>query len=133
MKPLLDTDTVSLMLRGNASVTVRVGNYRRTEGPVAVSVIVLYEVLRGLKFLDAKLQMASFQSFMRANEVIHLDEAIAQTAADLYATLRKQGQLLPDADLLIAATALDRGYILVTRNLKHFERIPNLQLENWVD
>jgi tRNA(fMet)-specific endonuclease VapC len=94
-------------------------------------VISLYEVLRGRKYLDAKQQTATFTGFVRSNDVITLDDAIARTAADLYATLRREGRLLPDADLLIAATALAHGHTLVTSNLKHFERVPGLQLENW--
>jgi tRNA(fMet)-specific endonuclease VapC len=47
------------------------------------------------------------------------------------ARLRKIGQPIADLDLLIAAIALAEGVVLVTDNLKHFERIPDLKLENW--
>ena len=47
------------------------------------------------------------------------------------AELQKTGEPLPDADLLIAATAIDAGGVLVTGNIKHFSRIPGLPLENW--
>jgi len=40
--------------------------------------------------------------------------------------------LIEDADLLIAAQSLNRGYTLVTNNLKHFEGIDGLKLINWV-
>jgi tRNA(fMet)-specific endonuclease VapC len=42
--------------------------------------------------------------------------------------LRQQGQVLPAPDLLIGATALAYGLILVTRNLRHFQRIPGLRI-----
>ena len=44
--------------------------------------------------------------------------------------LRRQGQLIPDLDLLIAATALAHDLTLVTRNRHHFERIPDLRLHS---
>ena len=52
-------------------------------------------------------------------------------AATLYGELHRQGALLPDADLLIAATALEAQRILVTNNLAHFQRVPNLIIETW--
>ena len=48
--------------------------------------------------------------------------------ARIRARLRRQGQLIPDLDLLIAATAVTHGLTLVTRNRRHFERIPELAL-----
>jgi predicted nucleic acid-binding protein len=54
-----------------------------------------------------------------------------ERAAQLYADLRRQGKLIPDNDLLIAATALHHGLVLVTNNLHHFQRIPNLPISNW--
>jgi tRNA(fMet)-specific endonuclease VapC len=49
----------------------------------------------------------------------------------MYGDLHRQGALLPDADLLIAATALEANRTLVTNNLFHFQRIPTLVLQNW--
>jgi predicted nucleic acid-binding protein len=46
----------------------------------------------------------------------------------LRAALRRQGQLIPDMDLFIAAIALEADLILVTRNVRHFERIAELKL-----
>jgi predicted nucleic acid-binding protein len=48
--------------------------------------------------------------------------------AYLRAELRRRGQLFPDLDLLIAATALQHDLTLLTRNVRHFNRIPDLRL-----
>jgi predicted nucleic acid-binding protein len=48
--------------------------------------------------------------------------------ARLRGELRRQGQLIPDPDLLIAATALQHDLTIVTRNVRHFQRIPGLKL-----
>jgi predicted nucleic acid-binding protein len=53
---------------------------------------------------------------------------IAERFAWLRSALRRQGMLIPDMDLLIAATALEHDLTLVTRNLSHFSRIPELRL-----
>lgn len=47
--------------------------------------------------------------------------------------LEKQGFRIGDMDMFIAATALEEDVTLVTGNVKHFERIPGLKIENWID
>ncbi len=53
-------------------------------------------------------------------------------AAEIYADLSKRGELIADADILIAASALVRGLGIVTNNEEHFKRIQNLHVENWL-
>ena len=53
--------------------------------------------------------------------------------AELKSTLRSQGLLIDDFDLLIGASAVANDLILVTENVKHLERIPHLKIENWID
>ena len=60
-----------------------------------------------------------------------VDAEVCIQAADLGAHLRSAGKTVDLADLFIAATALVHNLIVVTRNVKHFERIEGLQLENW--
>jgi tRNA(fMet)-specific endonuclease VapC len=50
----------------------------------------------------------------------------------LKAALDRKGERIEDFDLLIAATALNLNYVLVTNNTKHYKRIEGLQLENWL-
>ena len=53
-------------------------------------------------------------------------------AADIYADLHQRGMLIGDADILIAATALEYGLDLVTNNTNHYARIVGLSLQNWL-
>lgn len=46
--------------------------------------------------------------------------------------LRRIGRTVSDFDLLIGCTAVEKGLIMVTENLKDFERISNIRIENWV-
>jgi tRNA(fMet)-specific endonuclease VapC len=63
--------------------------------------------------------------------VLPLTDDIIVQAADLYALLYQEGQLISDADILIAATALKHNLVMVTENVNHFRRIPGLSIENW--
>ena len=58
-----------------------------------------------------------------------LSEAVV--AGDIFADLARRGVLIGVEDVLIGATALVREYTVVTGNVRHFERIPDLQVENW--
>jgi predicted nucleic acid-binding protein len=53
---------------------------------------------------------------------------MAQLAAKIDANARQTGRTIPFADLLIGATALHFGYAVGTRNLRHFEMVPNLAI-----
>ena len=58
---------------------------------------------------------------------------VSMLAADICAQLRIEGRSVDWADVAIAATALTNDLVLVTRNVRHFERIPQLQIENWFE
>ncbi len=62
---------------------------------------------------------------------LSIDSQITMAAADLSAHLERKGQPIESADIFIAATALTHNLILVTRNQRHFERVPGLIVENW--
>jgi tRNA(fMet)-specific endonuclease VapC len=49
------------------------------------------------------------------------------------ARLRKSGKMVSDFDLLIGCTAVEKGLVMVTENLKDFQRISNIRLENWIE
>ena len=53
--------------------------------------------------------------------------------AETKAGLRRTGKLIEDFDILIGATALYHNMVMVTDNTEHFQRIPNLEIENWVE
>ncbi len=60
--------------------------------------------------------------------VLPFDTEVAQVFGEISARLERIGQRLADADLQIAATALHHGLVLVTGNIRHFERVPDLKL-----
>ncbi|MGY2892958.1 PIN domain-containing protein [Deinococcus sp. UYEF24] len=62
---------------------------------------------------------------------LDFDHQSTDIAADIHHQLRVTGTLIEDADLPIAATALRHDATLVTRNIKHFQRIPGLKLIDW--
>ena len=80
---------------------------------------------------NALKQLNIFQDFVDQNIVIPMTENSAKISAELYSTLRQQGNTVDDIDLLIAGIAIDNDLTLITNNENHFNRIPGLQVENW--
>lgn len=133
MPPVLpDTDTLSEVMKGrDLQVQRRARQYLASYGRFTFSIITRYEILRGLKAKRAARQIAIFEERCRKSLVLPLTDDVIVQAADIYADLHGRGQLISDADILIAATALVRGLTLVTENIAHFRRIPGLSIKNW--
>ncbi len=122
-KSLLDTDTLSAVIKQNPTAVSHSLSYLATYGMLTFSLITRYEVLRGLKAKNALVQIAAFEKLCAVSEVLPLTDAVVQRAADIYGNLHQQGQLIGEADILIAATATENGLICVTNNENHFKCI----------
>jgi len=91
----------------------------------SISIITLIEFLRGVppeKRGEVKRLLET--SF----EVLSIDNRVILKYCELYTLLRQKGELIPDADLLIAATAMANNLVLTTKD-EHFERLKELGLK----
>jgi predicted nucleic acid-binding protein len=91
---------------------------------IAISTVTIAELQRGV------LRGASPDAYarvLREADPVPLDVPIAERAADLWVELERAGHLIPAFDLLIGATALERGWPLLTLHA-HFERVPGLRV-----
>jgi tRNA(fMet)-specific endonuclease VapC len=131
MSFLLDTDTCIYWLRGHESVRQRIEAMK--PGNLAVSMISLAELHYGADCSDKpEHNHKVLDDFVSGLNILTLEQPVARRFGEIKAKLRRDGKLIEDFDLLIAATALAHDLILVTNNLEHFERIENLQIEDWV-
>lgn len=128
---ILDTDILSLLMRKNPPVLSRAQTYLSEHRQFTISIITRYEILRGLKAKGAQRQAVRFEEFCSKSSVLSVTEDIVVKAADIYADLYKRGQLIGDADILIAATALVHYCGIATNNESHFRRIAGLEVTNW--
>ena len=129
---MLDTDILTAVMRQHPTVTPKAQAYLKDPHQFHFSIITQYEILRGLKVKGATKQIADFENFCSQNTILSLSEEIISKAAEIYADLRKRGKLIGDADILIAATAIVNKLGIVTNNEKHFQRISELHVENWL-
>ncbi len=129
---LLDTDILSAILRQNHLVIPKARAYLAEHSQFTLSILTRYEILRGLKTKGANQQAIVFDRFCTRNTILPVTEGVIVKAADIYADLSRRGELIGDADILIAATALVNGLGVVTNKEDHFKRIRDLHIENWL-
>jgi tRNA(fMet)-specific endonuclease VapC len=128
MSYLVDTDWMIDGLSGRQTALAFLEAHR-DEG-LGVSLVTLGELYEGAYGSpDPEAHLASLERFLTLFTVVPLSDETMRHFGRLRALLRQQGTLIPDFDLLIAATALAHDLVLLTRNRRHFERIPELQLQ----
>lgn len=128
----LDTNTIVMSLRQNVSPCV-IDRFRQFEpSMIVVPEIVRAELLHGcLKSERAKENLTAVSRFLAPYQHLSFDAQAAEHYADIRSHLERCGNLIGPNDLFIAATARAAKAILVTNNLKEFQRVPGLQCEDW--
>ncbi len=128
----LDSSTAIDFLRRPPAQLVRRIAEARDAGLLTISAIVLFELSYGAERRVHPTHLERLQTFLGGGvEVIEFDAEDAWAAGEVRARLERSGARIGPYDTLIAAQALRRDLVLVTANLREFERIPGLRLETW--
>jgi tRNA(fMet)-specific endonuclease VapC len=133
---LLDTDILSNLMRRAPSTTLIA---KLASVPVEQQFtcsITLGELIYGACRLRTRTRnlLEQLEGILLPNlPVLPFDAAAARRYGEVRAELEGHGALLGDADLRIGAIALARGLTVVTGNTQHFQRIPGLPVENWLE
>jgi tRNA(fMet)-specific endonuclease VapC len=124
---LVDTDWLIDALLGvpRAVATLE----RLSDHDLGVSIVSYAELCEGaVGGADPRERLAHYRAFLDRFTTIPLSDPVMERFARTRRELRAAGRLIPDLDLLIGATAATHGLTLLTRNLRHFECIPDLTL-----
>ena len=131
---LLDTDMCIYLLNGHPRVKARVAEVGVAALAVAIPTVgELYFGAYNSGRVEAN--SARVQAFLSppGPHVLLIDEPAAEQFGRLKTILRRTGRPIGDIDLFIAGVAVRHGLTVVTNNTSHFERLPELPLENWLD
>jgi tRNA(fMet)-specific endonuclease VapC len=127
---VLDTDVCIELLRGNEQV---IESRRRTLDEVATTWITACELSYGAaKSRAPERNQTLVAEFLATLRVVGLDHPAAQMFGRIKSVLERAGNILADADLMIASIALAQGASLVTGNRRHYGRIEGLRIEDWI-
>jgi len=131
MTYLLDTDTCSAFLKGDRRVWSKVSQY---SGRTALSVLTVGELLVLARRKNAgRARAESLTAFCDQHATIDISPQIAECFAKLRATMLDQGAVAPLVDLWIAATAAHNDMTVVTHNVRHFQQVPDIAIEDWLE
>lgn len=132
---LLDTNIISHLMRDAVgSAAKRLGDRLQTLGAcqLCTSTVVQCELLYGLQKRPSPRLQRQYDIAMRPLLLLPLDDKVAPVYASLRAQLKAAGTPIGPNDLLIAAHALALGATLVSADAE-FQRVPGLNLENWLN
>jgi tRNA(fMet)-specific endonuclease VapC len=131
LKFLLDTNIVIYVIKRRPVQVLEIFN--RHHERMAVSAITVAELVHGAeKSSYPARNLSVVEDFLSRLTVLPYGEKAAHQYGGIRATLENVGQPIGVNDLHIAAHARSEGLTLVTNNLREFERVPGLLLENWV-
>lgn len=136
---LLDTNIPSELIRSSPEPRVHAWIIAQAEAALFMSVISIGEFRRGFTLLPAGKRKASLEAWFNNDlvprfrgRILPVTHEIADRWGAIDADAQRQGFTIQMADGLIAATALERGLTLVTRNTKDFTALPVPLLNPWL-
>ena len=132
LRYLLDTNIVIYVLKRRPIDVLSIFN--ANAGRMAISSITLAELAHGVeKSSNPARNLAVVEDFVSRLDVLPYDDRAAWQYGIIRATLEKQGLPIGVNDLHIAGHARSLGLVIVTNNLREFERVPGVSVESWVD
>jgi predicted nucleic acid-binding protein len=128
----LDTNIISYYFNANIKIKEKILEVIDSGNDICMTIINIYEILKGFRWKNNINKENQFKEFLDDVLIFTIDDDVINIASDLYASLRKTGKAIGDADILIAAIVMKHKGILITNNIKHYEGIEGLRLENWL-
>ncbi len=132
MTYMLDTNICIYAQKGVSAVIERMRVESRNG--LAISAITLAELWHGIEGSAAyDKNVLRLNGLLNVVEVIPFDDNAAAHYGKIAAYLRQNGTPIGTMDMLIAAHARSQGLTVVTNNVREFERVPDLKIENWIE
>lgn len=130
LRYLLDTNIVIYVIKRRPLAALE--SFNQNAGRMAISSITLAELMHGAeKSSKPPANLTVIEDFCSRLDVLPYGAKAAQHYGSIRATLEVRGQTIGVNDLHIAAHARSEGLVLVSNNLREFERVDGLQFENW--
>lgn len=133
MRYMLDTNICIYAIKHMPrEVIERLNEHNPNE--ICISSVTYAELIHGVEKSKAVEKNRTTLTLLLADiEILPFDTGAAEGYGEIRAELERKGTPIGPLDMMIAGHAKSLGYTVVTNNIKEFERIDGLRLENWVD
>jgi tRNA(fMet)-specific endonuclease VapC len=130
---MLDTDICSYIIRMRpVSVLEKFKSLKTSD--LCISVITQAELFYGVQRSSSKkINHSIIESFTSRLIMLDWDKEAAKSYGYLRASMEEKGKNIGNMDLMIAAHALSIGATIVTNNIRHFNMVEGLKIENWIE
>lgn len=128
---LLDTNILSELIKNPQGPVMR-RIHTVGEETICTSIVVAAEMRFGAEKKGSPTLAAKVEQILDNIEILPLDIDADRHYADIRGYLESQGSMIGPNDLLIAAHARSLGLTVVTDNIREFDRVPDLPVENWL-
>lgn len=131
LKFMLDTNICIFTIK-NRPQKVRAA-FKRHHGQMSISAVTLMELIYGAEeSASPERNLADVEGFAARLDVLDYGREAAEHTGQLRAELARAGTPIGPYDQMIAGHARSCGFILVTNNMREFDRVPGLRIEDWV-
>ena len=106
-----------------------INELEKNNDSISTTSVNTFEILRGfIKIKDQK-RMDLVIDFLNSIEISYFDFESSKKAAEIFEELKTQGEMIELPDIMIASIAISHDEPILTRNIKHFQKIKNLKIE----
>lgn len=128
----LDTDFIVSLLRENKDALRKFEELEKVQAIMTVSSITAAELVKGAyNSMDPDKEISRVMEYLESLYVLDFDFQCAKTFGRIWNDLKKRGKMINEFDILLASTIINNDEVLLTKNIKHFEKIPELKIKSW--
>jgi len=130
LKYMRDTDIAIYVIKNRPAIAR--AHFQQHQGRLCVSSVTVMELMYGAgKSAQPEKNLRDIEGFIGRLRVLHYDEKAAFHTAQVRAELEKSGMPIGGYDQMIAGHARSCGLVVVTNNIREFQRVSGIRIENW--
>ena len=128
----LDTNIIVALFRGDKKIKDKLALIQKINAEIYTTTLSLCELYKGVYLSNQQEKnLELIKEFLSNIKVLALSNKSSQLFGEDYFSLKKEGKLTSEIDLMISSIVKTNNLILVTRNIKHFKEVSNLKVEGW--